>query len=128
MAYITVTPAPDNGVAARLGLALRLIHRQIRRKVALAMKYVLIILALTATVFAHAAAKEITDTECASIIIQASRDAYYRTGGGCACPEGLATNGGRCGGRSAYSKPGGASPYCYPSDVPKTEIDRCKAN
>jgi len=76
---------------------------------------------------AQATAKEITDAECASIIVQASRDAYYRTGRRCACPEDLATNG-RCGMRSAYSKPGGASPYCYPADVPKAEIDRCKAN
>ena len=91
------------------------------------MKYALMILAVTATVFAQAAAKEITDAECASIIVQASRDAYYRTGRRCACPEDLAMNGSRCGGRSAHDKPGGASPYCYASDVPKTEIDRCKA-
>jgi hypothetical protein len=89
----------------------------------------IMILAVTATVSAQATAKEITDSECASITVQASRDAYYRTGrrcacpedlttnGGrcgayyrtgrrCACPEDLTTNGGRCGGRSAYSKPG----------------------
>jgi len=92
------------------------------------MKYALMILAVTATVSAQATAKEITEAECASIIVQASRDAYYRTGRRCACPEDMTVNSGRCGGRSAYSKPGGASPYCYPSDVPKAEIDRCKAN
>jgi hypothetical protein len=92
------------------------------------MKYALIILVLTAPVFAQATAKEMTDAECASIIAQANRDAYYRTGRRCACPEDLATDGSRCGKRSAYSKPGGARPYCSPEDVPKAEIDRCKAN
>jgi hypothetical protein len=92
------------------------------------MKYVLIALAVTTTVSAQATRKEVTDEQCASIIVQASRDAYYRTGRPCACPEDLMANGSRCGGRSAYSKPGGAAPYCYPSDVPKAEIDRCKAS
>jgi hypothetical protein len=92
------------------------------------MKRALLFLVLTAPAFAQPAAKQMTDPEIASIIVQASRDAYYRTGRPCACPEDLAKNGSRCGGRSAYSKPGGASPYCYPSDVPKVEIDRYKAN
>jgi hypothetical protein len=61
---------------------------QTRHKGALVMKYALIILVLTAPVFAQATAKEMTDAECASIIAQANRDAYYRTGRRCACPEG----------------------------------------
>jgi hypothetical protein len=32
-------------------------------------------------------------------------------------------NGRACGGRSAYSRPGGASPLCYPSDVPAAMIE-----
>jgi hypothetical protein len=89
----------------------------------LVMKYVLIILALTATVSAQATAKEITDAECASIIVQETRDAYYRTRGPCACPEDRASDGSRCGGRSTRQQP----PYCKLSDVPQTNIDRCKA-
>jgi len=69
----------------------------------------------------------ITDAQIATIIVQASRDAYYRTGHPCACPEDRARNGSLCGRRSAYSRPGGASPYCYPSDVSKAEIDRYRA-
>lgn len=37
--------------------------------------------------------------------------------GSCPCPYNLASNGSRCGKRSAYSRPGGASPICYKSDV-----------
>ncbi len=65
----------------------------------------------------------LTDAQIAAIIVQATRDAYYRTGHPCACPEDLARNGSHCGGRSAYSRPGGAAPYCYPSDVPAREIE-----
>jgi hypothetical protein len=87
------------------------------------MKYVLISLALTATVSAQAIAKELTDAECAAIIVQASRDAYYGTGRPCACPDDRARDGSRCGARSTGQKP----PYCNPSEVPQANIDRCKA-
>ncbi|MDB6147946.1 MAG: hypothetical protein JWO45_1610 [Spartobacteria bacterium] len=66
----------------------------------------------------------LSDEQIATIIVQASRDAYYRTGHPCACPEDSARNGSRCGGRSAYSRPGGAVPRCYVTDVKKEEIDR----
>jgi hypothetical protein len=32
-------------------------------------------------------------------------------------------NGRVCGGRSAYSRPGGAAPFCYPSDVTAAMIE-----
>jgi hypothetical protein len=32
-------------------------------------------------------------------------------------------NGRACGGRSAYSRPGGASPLCYPGDVTTAMIE-----
>ena len=41
--------------------------------------------------------------------------ASYR--GNCACPYNTAANGSSCGKRSAYSKPGGAEPLCYESDI-----------
>ena len=37
--------------------------------------------------------------------------------GNCPCPYNTMRNGRRCGGNSAYSKPGGRSPICFPSDV-----------
>lgn len=37
--------------------------------------------------------------------------------GNCACPEDRDKRGHRCGARSAYSRPGGYAPLCYPHDV-----------
>lgn len=37
--------------------------------------------------------------------------------GSCPCPYNSARNGTQCGRRSAYSRPGGASPLCYPRDI-----------
>jgi hypothetical protein len=54
----------------------------------------------------------------AAVLVEESRKAYYATGRPCACPEDLMRNGRPCGGNSAHSRPGGARPYCYPSDVP----------
>jgi hypothetical protein len=42
--------------------------------------------------------------------------------GSCPCPYNVDRGGRRCGGRSAYSRPGGASPICYPSDVPASAV------
>ncbi len=70
---------------------------------------------------------QLTDQQIAELIIRDSRQAYYATGHPCACPEDRARNGSRCGGRSAYSRPGGATPYCYVADVPAAEIVRYRA-
>lgn len=48
------------------------------------------------------------------ILIKRSH-AYYS--GNCPCPYNRTSRGYKCGKRSAYSRPGGASPLCYPSDV-----------
>jgi hypothetical protein len=42
--------------------------------------------------------------------------------GNCPCPYNRAKNGSSCGRRSAYSRPGGYSPICYPSDVTEEMI------
>lgn len=62
-----------------------------------------------------------SDEEIAQILIQQSINTYS---GRCPCPYNRASNGSRCGKRSAYSKPGGASPLCYPSDVSQAQIER----
>jgi hypothetical protein len=69
----------------------------------------------------------LTDQQIAAVIVKESREAYYLTGHPCACPEDLARNGSRCGRRSAHSRPGGAEPYCYASDVPKEKIEAYRA-
>lgn len=43
--------------------------------------------------------------------------------GSCPCPYNTDRAGRRCGGRSAWSRPGGRSPMCYDSDVSKTRLD-----
>ncbi|QED30345.1 hypothetical protein FRD01_14720 [Microvenator marinus] len=60
------------------------------------------------------AKKKLTDKQIAKILIKESIDSYS---GNCPCPYHSARNGSRCGKRSAYSRPGGASPLCYASDV-----------
>lgn len=65
----------------------------------------------------------LTAAAIAAIIVQASREQYHAGGRPCACPDDTMRNGRACGGRSAYSRPGGASPLCYPSDVPAAMIE-----
>jgi hypothetical protein len=65
----------------------------------------------------------LTAAAIAAIIVQASRDQYHAGGRPCACPDDSTRNGSSCGGRSAYSRPGGAAPLCYPGDVPAAMIE-----
>jgi hypothetical protein len=58
--------------------------------------------------------KRLTDAQIKKLLIQASIDEYP---GNCPCPYNQASNGSRCGKRSAWSREGGYSPLCYPADV-----------
>jgi hypothetical protein len=71
----------------------------------------------------HKADVVLTAAAIAAIIIRASRDQYHATGRPCACPDDLMRNGRTCGGRSAYTRPGGAAPLCYPTDVSEAMIE-----
>jgi hypothetical protein len=73
----------------------------------------LLILAATSAL----AREPMTDAQVRDAIIKESVAAYLATGHPCACPYNVARNGSQCGGRSAYSRPGGAAPLCYPRDV-----------
>lgn len=84
----------------------------------------LVVVAGIAPAFAQ---KQLSDQQIAEIIVRDSRAAYHAMGRPCACPDDLARNESRCGGRSAYSRPGGAMPKCYVSDVTKVEIDAYRA-
>lgn len=100
----------------------------IRRRQKILATIVCLALALGSDIaFAQNAAK-LSEQQIISRIIQDSRDAYYSTGHPCACPEDRARNGSRCGGRSAYSRPGGAEPKCYPKDVTAAEISAFRAS
>jgi len=67
---------------------------------------------------------EKTDEEIKKILIELSIRSYS---GSCPCPYNRARNGSRCGKRSAYSKPRGASPLCYPRDVTEKMIEAYRA-
>jgi hypothetical protein len=56
----------------------------------------------------------LTDDQIKQQIINQSISSYP---GNCPCPYNVTRNGSSCGRRSAYSKPGGYDPLCYPRDV-----------
>lgn len=58
-----------------------------------------------------------TDEQIKQAMIEQSIAAYVATGHPCACPYQTDRAGHTCGRRSAYSRPGGAAPLCYPQDV-----------
>lgn len=60
------------------------------------------------------ALKPQTDKQIKRLLIGQSIASYS---GSCPCPYNTDRAGRRCGKRSAYSKPGGASPLCYDRDV-----------
>jgi hypothetical protein len=73
---------------------------------------------------ADGAARRLTDAQIKALIIQESIDSYP---GPCACPYQHARNGSLCGGRSAYNRPGGYAPLCYPRDVSATLVAEYRA-
>ncbi|HEX8655530.1 MAG TPA: hypothetical protein VF693_09950 [Allosphingosinicella sp.] len=66
----------------------------------------------TVTVGGHAWGQ--TDAQIRQRLIRQSIASYP---GSCPCPYSVDRAGRRCGGRSAYSRPGGYAPLCYPSDI-----------
>lgn len=61
-----------------------------------------------------------TDQQIRQDMIAASIAAYR---GSCPCPYSRDRAGRSCGRRSAYSRPGGASPLCYESDISQKMVD-----
>ena len=58
--------------------------------------------------------KRLSDAQIKKLLIEESIAAYD---GNCPCPYSRASNGSRCGRRSAYSREGGESPLCFAADV-----------
>lgn len=67
-----------------------------------------------------AAQSNLSDAQIKQELIRQSIASYS---GSCPCPYSTARNGSRCGGRSAYSRPGGAAPLCYARDVSQAQVD-----
>jgi hypothetical protein len=59
----------------------------------------------------------------AALLGHESRAEYYATGHPCACPDDQTRIGKSCGNTSAYVRPGGARPLCYPTDVTAAMIE-----
>ncbi len=60
-----------------------------------------------------------SDTQIRQRIVRESIAAYP---GSCPCPYSVDRGGRRCGGRSAYSRPGGYAPICHARDVGAAEV------
>jgi hypothetical protein len=69
---------------------------------------------LVLTTPADSLAAQVSDSEIRQLLIDQSIATYS---GNCPCPYNVDRAGRACGKRSAYSKPGGYAPLCYPSDI-----------
>ncbi|HYJ29379.1 MAG TPA: hypothetical protein VEW25_03460 [Allosphingosinicella sp.] len=72
----------------------------------------IVLMSTTLALGGHAWAQ--TDAQLRQRIIRESIASYP---GSCPCPYNTDRAGRRCGARSAYSRPGGYAPICYPADV-----------
>lgn len=71
-----------------------------------------------------AAGAELSDDQIRQTLIARSIAMYP---GNCPCPYNVDRAGRRCGRRSAYSKPGGYAPLCYPADITPAMIASYRA-
>jgi hypothetical protein len=78
------------------------------------MRWIALTFALVVASSALCLADTLTDSQVRQIMIKQSIGSYP---GNCPCPYNLASNGSQCGKRSAWSKPGGYAPLCYPGDI-----------
>ena len=65
-----------------------------------------------------------TDSEVRKLMIARSLAGYS---GNCPCPYNTDRAGRSCGRRSAYSRPGGASPLCYDNDISAASVKLFRA-
>lgn len=63
--------------------------------------------------------KKLSDAQVRQVLIDESIAAYS---GNCPCPYSRASNGSRCGKRSAHSRAGGEAPLCFAQDVSKEMV------
>jgi hypothetical protein len=85
-----------------------------------AMRLAVIACALAIVALGQTAKSAKADEEIRQAIIQESITSYK---GSCPCPYSHDRAGRKCGARSAYSKPGGASPLCYAKDVTQKMVE-----
>ena len=76
--------------------------------------------ALSVTASGQAGPAHPSDAEIRQRMIRESIESYP---GNCPCPYNTDRAGRSCGRRSAYSRPGGYAPLCYPSDISKLDVE-----
>jgi hypothetical protein len=74
---------------------------------------------LTAASSAGSARSALSDAQIRQKIVNQSIADFP---GNCPCPYNSASNGSRCGGRSAYDRAGGYAPSCYAGDVSAAQV------
>jgi len=89
------------------------------------MKFLRLLPLLLLLLPATAGAKSMSDADVRQAMIQESIGSYP---GHCPCPYNLASNGSHCGKRSAWSKPGGYAPLCYPNDITDEMVKQYRAS
>lgn len=68
-------------------------------------------------------AQGISDDDIRKMMI---RESIYSYPGNCPCPYNSASNGSRCGKRSAWSRAGGYAPLCYDADISSAMVKKYK--
>lgn len=68
-----------------------------------------------------------SDAAIVALIIATSVAAYKANGKPCACPSDTMRNGRTCGPNSAYLRPSGHRPFCFPADVTAAMITAYRA-
>ena len=71
--------------------------------------------------FSATAKSNLSDAKIKQQMINQSIASYSGT---CPCPYNIASNGSRCGRRSAYTKPGGYAPLCYETDITSQMVEQ----
>src|SRR5690348_7324372 len=100
--------------------------REVKLRIAAETIVSLIILSLSASGQIVLRSGALDNNQIRRKIIEDSVENYPGTGHPCACPYNSARDGTTCSGRSAYSRPGGAEPFCYPSDVSDQMVSKWK--
>jgi hypothetical protein len=76
---------------------------------------------------------EFSDDTIRKMMIEENKKAYFKkmrrrgNAGTCPCPYSMNRAGQECGDSSAYIKPGGESPWCFPKDISQKDLDSWKA-
>jgi hypothetical protein len=81
----------------------------------------LIVAVLMLLSYTAMAKSDLSDDQVKQQMINQSIASYS---GSCPCPYNIASNGSRCGRRSAYTKPGGYAPLCYETDITSQMVEQ----